>query len=79
MELGNYRLFPQNVVTLEVLDWYPKTQPVCHAIGTTGGYYTQEPTPRPPGGSYNYVFGSPNSVTLTDLNTHASVTLTRMP
>jgi hypothetical protein len=77
-ESGNYRLSPQDVIIFQVEDWYPKTQSVYHPTGTVGGYYSQEPVPRPPGGTYHYIFTSANSVTLTDLNTQASVTLMRM-
>ena len=52
--------------------------PVYHPQGTVGGYYTQQPTSRPPGGTYTYVFNGPNSVTFTDINTSTSITLTRM-
>jgi hypothetical protein len=34
---------------------------------------------KPPGGSFSFVFNSPNSVTLTDLTTHGSITLNRVP
>ena len=78
-ESGNYRLFPQNVIVFEVLDWYPKTNQVYHPIiGTPNGYYTQDPVGPPQGGSYSYIYNPPNSLMLTDLNTHASVLFTRM-
>ncbi len=78
MESGNYRLAPPNMISFQVLDWEPKTMPVYHPQGTVGGYYTQQPTSRPPGGTYTYVFNGPNSVTFTDINTSTSITLTRM-
>jgi hypothetical protein len=52
--------------------------PVYHATGTTGGYYTQEPVPRPPGGVFRYKFTSPNSVTLQDTNLGGAVTFNRV-
>jgi hypothetical protein len=75
-ESGKYRL-TQNEIIFEVVDWAPKTQNVYHATGTTGGYYTQEVLAKPPGGSFSYVFKSANSVVLTDLTTHGSITLNR--
>ncbi len=78
-ESGKYHLTAQNVIIFEVQDWAPKTQSVYHATGTTGGFYTQQPTAKPPGGSFSFVFNSPNSVTLTDLTTHGSITLNRVP
>jgi hypothetical protein len=78
MESGKYHLSGQNLIIFQVLDWQPKTQNVYHPTGTVGGYYTQEVLAKPPGGTFSYVFNSPNSVTLTDVNLHGSVTLNRV-
>jgi len=72
------RLSAANVVAFQVEDWQPRTLPVYHATGTTGGYYTQEPVPRPPGGVFRYKFTSPNSVTLQDTNLGGAVTFNRV-
>jgi hypothetical protein len=78
MEQGKYRV-AQNVIVFEVQDWAPKTQNVYHATGISSGYYSQQPMAKPPGGSFSFVFNSPNSVTLTDLTAHGSITLNRVP
>jgi hypothetical protein len=77
MQSGKYHLTPQNDIIFEVLDWAPKTQPIYHPTGTVGGYYTQQLLAKPSGGSFSFVFTSPNSVTLTDLMTHGSLVLNR--
>jgi hypothetical protein len=75
---GPYAFPAANVVAFQVEDWQPRTLPVYHATGTTGGYYTQEPVPRPPGGVFRYKFTSPNSVTLQDTNLGGTVTFNRV-
>jgi hypothetical protein len=44
---------------------------------STGGYYTPQNVPKPPGGTFTYVFNGPNTFTMTDQNFHGSITLTR--
>ena len=75
---GHYAFPAANVVAFQVEDWQPRTLPVYHATGTTGGYYTQEPVPRPAGGVFRYKFTSPNSVTLQDTNLGGMVTFNRV-
>ena len=77
-ESGKYHLSAPNVIIFEVLNWAPKTQSVYHPTGTVGGYYTQEVLAKPPGGTFSYVFNSANSVTLTDVRLHGSITLNRV-
>jgi hypothetical protein len=67
MQSGNLVANP-TTITFQVLDWDPKTQAIYHPVGTTGGYYTQEPVVKPPGGTNRYQFLSPNSVQLQDVN-----------
>lgn len=76
---GKFHLAAPNEITFEVVDWAPKTQPVYHPTGTTGGYYTQQPMAKAVGGSFSYVFKSANTVVLTDLATHGVLTLNRVP
>jgi hypothetical protein len=61
-----------------VEDWEPKTMPVYHATGTSGGYYTQAPTTRPPGGIWRIHFNGPNSITATDVRLGGSLTYQRV-
>lgn len=44
---------------------------------SSGGYYTPQNVPKPPGGTFTYVFNGPNTFTMTDQNFHGSITLTR--
>ncbi len=75
---GPYNLVAPNTIIFSVTNWAPKTMPVYHATGTSGGYYTQQPTTKPPGGTDAYVFNGPNTVILTDQIMHGSVTMTRV-
>ena len=47
---GEVRSAGQGMIAFTVDDWQPKTMPQYHPTGTVGGYYTQIPTSRPPGG-----------------------------
>jgi hypothetical protein len=78
LEAGYYTITNQSVITFQVVDWDPKTQPVYHPTGTVGGYYTQEPTPKPPGGTFRFQFTSPNSVRLQDVNFGGIITFNRI-
>jgi hypothetical protein len=77
-ESGPYRLAAPNTLIFSVTNWAPKTQKVYHPTGTTGGYYTNEPTAKPPGGTDTYVFNGPNTVILTDQVVHGSITMNRV-
>jgi len=76
---GPYKLFAPNTIAFSVTNWAPKTMPVYHATGTTGGYYTQQPLVKPPGSVDTYVFKGANTVILADQMTHGSITMTRVP
>ncbi len=65
------------MIGFTVVDWSPKTMPQYHATGTVGGYYTQIPTSRPPGGVYRIVWNGPNAFTLTDVSLGGSITFMR--
>jgi len=78
LQTGRYAITGQDIVSFNVLDWEPKTQPVYHPTGTVGGYYTYEPTGKPPGGTYAFQFTSPTSMTLRDVNFGGIMTLMRM-
>lgn len=67
MQTGTY-FVNAGEVTLNVEDWEPKTHSVYHPTGTTGGYYTQEPSARPPGGTYQVQFPSANIMMMRDVN-----------
>jgi hypothetical protein len=66
------------VVVFTVDTWSPSTMPVYHATGTVGGYYTQQPTTKPPGGTWRLVVNNANSFTLTDINLGGSITFNRV-
>ncbi|MGB7769233.1 MAG: hypothetical protein WBN22_10330 [Verrucomicrobiia bacterium] len=55
-------------LTLNIEDWQPKTHEVYHPTGTTGGYYTDEPSPQPPGGTYQVQFLSANRMVMREVN-----------
>ena len=76
---GQYNLFAPSTIIFSVTNWAPRTMPVYHAYPSGGGYYTQEPTTMPPGGTDTYVFKGANTVILTDQMMHGSVTMTRVP
>ena len=76
---GPYRLAAPNTIIFSVIEWEPKTMPVYHPIGTTGGYYTYEVTAKPPDAMDTYVFKNPNTFILTDQMTHGSIIMTRLP
>jgi hypothetical protein len=76
---GPYKLVAPNTISFSVMDWAPKTQQVYHPTGAVGGFYTPEPTSKPPGATDKYVFNGPNTIVLTDELTHGSITLTRVP
>lgn len=77
-ESGNYVITGQNVVTFQVVEWEPKTQPVYHPTGTVGGYYAQEPTAKPPGGSFRFQFTSPTALQLQDVNFGGVIAMNRI-
>ena len=68
MQTGVIRATGPGVITFVVEDWQPRTMPQYRPTGTVGGYYTQEPTSKPPGGTYRIRFNSPNSVTMQDVS-----------
>ncbi len=76
---GPYKLVAPNTIIFSVTNWAPKTQQIYHPTGTVGGYYTTQPTAKPPGATDAYVFNGPNTMTLTDQMTHGSITMTRVP
>ena len=76
---GSYKLFAPNTIAFSVTEWQPKTMPVYHATGTTGGYYTQKPLVKPPNSMFTYAFNGPNALTLADQAMHGVITLTRVP
>jgi len=77
LQTGSYRV-ANGMIAFAVVDWQPKTQPVYHPTGTVGGYYTQQPMAKPPGGTFRYQFTSPTSVTLQDVSLGGIITFTRV-
>jgi hypothetical protein len=75
---GTYVLVAPNTIIFGVTDWAPKTLPVYHPYPNGGGYYTEQPTTVPPGGTDSYVFKGANTLILTDQVMHGSVTMTRV-
>jgi hypothetical protein len=78
LQTGQYALTGPNILTFNVVDWEPKTQPIYHPTGTVGGYYTYEPTGKPPGGTYAFQFNAPGSMTLRDVNFGGTITFVRV-
>ena len=66
------------MIAFTVDDWQPRTMPVYHPTGTVGGYYTQAPTSKPPGGVWRLHWNSPSSFTLTDARLGGSITFNRV-
>jgi hypothetical protein len=79
MQSGPYKLVAPNTIVFSVNSWEPKTMQVYHATGTTGGYYTAQPTTKPPGATDKYTFKGPNTMILTDELMGGSITMTRVP
>ena len=75
---GQYTLVAPNTIIFSVTNWAPKSMQVYHPYPSGGGYYTEEPTTVPPGGTDSYVFKGANTVVLTDQMTHGSITMTRV-
>jgi hypothetical protein len=77
LERGFYAVSGQTI-TFQVVDWEPKTQPVYHPTPGGGGYYTHEPTAKPPGGTFRFDFASATSVRLQDVNFGGVIVLSRI-
>jgi hypothetical protein len=75
---GTIQAAGPGMIGFTVVDWQPKTMPQYHPTGTVGGYYTQVPTSRPPGGVWRLQFNGPNAFTLTDVRLGGSITFTRV-
>lgn len=78
MQSGQTHFAAPDLVIFEVQDWRPRTMPVYHPTGTVGGYYTQQPTSRPPGGTWRLTWRGPNSVVMRDVNLGGAVTFNRV-
>lgn len=77
LQSGDYVMSAPSVLSFNVVDWQPKTMPIYHPIGTSGGYYTQQVMAKPPGGTYRYQFNGANSFTIQDVNFHGTATFVR--
>ena len=77
-QTGSIKQAGPGMIAFTVEDWQPKTMPQYHPTGTVGGYYTQAPTSRPPGGVYRLVFAGPNAFTLTDVRLGGAITFNRV-
>jgi|SRR5579872_6774346 len=78
MQTGEVRQAGPSMIAFVVEDWQPRTMPVYHATGTVGGYYTQDPTSKPPGGVWRIQFNGPASVTMQDANLGGVITFNRV-
>lgn len=79
LQQGHYEVVAPDVVAFVVENWEPKTRPVYHPTGTVGGYYTQEPLAKPPGGTWRIRFTSPDSFTMQDVNFGGVAVFNRVP
>ncbi|HWA59957.1 MAG TPA: hypothetical protein VG939_01210 [Caulobacteraceae bacterium] len=77
MQTGHIQPLGGDLVAFVVEDWQPRTRPVYHPTGTVGGYYTQEPNAKPPGGTWRILFNGPRSMTMRDARLGGQVTFTR--
>ena len=75
---GEVRPAGPGLVAFTVEDWRPRTMPRYVPTGSSGGYWIQTPTTRPPGGVWRMRFNGPNSVTFTDARLGGSITYTRV-
>jgi hypothetical protein len=66
------------LLSFVVETWAPRTMPVYHPVGTSGGYWTEQPTTKPPGGTYRVTFNSANSMTMQDVSMGGSITFQRV-
>jgi hypothetical protein len=67
-----------NLVTFVVQDWRPRTMSVYRPNGAVGGYYSQQPTSKPPDGTWRMTWRGPNSVVLQDAVFGGAVTFNRV-
>jgi hypothetical protein len=79
LQQGHIQVVGPGMITFIVEDWEPKTQPVYHPTGTVGGYYTDEPVAKPPGGTWRIQFTSPDSFTMEDVNFGGVIVFNRVP
>jgi hypothetical protein len=75
---GEIQSAGEGVIAFTVDEWQPRTMPRYVPTGMGGGYWTQVPTTRPPGGVWRVRFNGPNSVTMTDVRLGGSITYTRV-
>jgi hypothetical protein len=66
MQSGEIRAAGPGLVAFVVEDWQPRTMPRYHPTGTVGGYYTQEPMAKPPGGVWRITFQGADAMTMQD-------------
>lgn len=78
MQTGEVRQAGPGMIAFVVEQWAPQTMPVYHPTGTVSGYYTQEPTSKPPGGVWRLTWNGPNSVTMQDVDLGGAVTFQRV-
>jgi len=73
-QVGTYRMFPNNTIGLQVDDWQPKIQ----ILPGPNGVNTAFPIRKPPGGTYQYRFTSPNTTVWYEKSTGTSITYQRV-
>ena len=78
MQTGQTHILAPNLVAFVIQDWRPRTMPVYRPNGAIGGYYSQQPTSKPPGGTWRMTWRGPNSVVLQDTVFGGAVTFNRI-
>ena len=78
MQTGEVQDAGQDMIAFVVEDWQPRSMPVYHPTGTVGGYYTDEPTAKPPGGVWRLTWNGSNEVTMQDVQGGGAVTFERV-
>ncbi len=73
-QVGTYRMFANNTVGFQVDDWEPKIQ----ILPGPNGVNTAFPIRKPPGGTYQYRFTSPNTTVWHEAATGTSITYQRV-
>jgi hypothetical protein len=76
-QTGQIHFVAPSIVTFVVQDWQPRTMPVYRPNGAVGGYYSQQPTAKPPGGTWRLTWRGPNSVVMQDATFGGAVTFNR--
>ena len=72
---GTYHVFANHTISFIVADWTPKQRYVVGAYPGMGHY---EDNARPPGGTFQYSFTSPNTMVWRDVNFGGTIVYRRV-